>query len=65
MLEILRSYLYNFIQLCIKLYESQIPCYGYLFVSTTIIMFLLEIKNTYKLKKLERKIMILTNKIEG
>lgn len=65
MIEILNSLLYNFIELCSILYKSQIPSYGYLFVSTTIIMFLLEIKNTYKLKRLERKLKVLLNKTKG
>lgn len=38
------------------LFNITIPDYGYLFLSTTILMFILEFKNTYKIKRLEKRL---------
>ena len=40
-------------------YNITVPDYGYLFVSTTILMFIHEFKNQYKIKKLEKQVKVL------
>lgn len=44
------------------LFNITIPDYGYLFLSTTILMFILEFKNTYKIKRLEKRLRTVESK---
>lgn len=46
--------LFTLQEIAYQLFKSQIPEFGYIFISTTILMFIFELKTTYKLKKLER-----------
>ncbi len=47
---------YTIQQLAEVIYNTKIPDYGYLFTSTTILLFLFEFFNVYKIKKLERQV---------
>lgn len=47
------------------IFQDKMGNYSSLFVSTTILMFLIEIKNAYKIRKLERALRVCEKKLEG
>ena len=60
---LLNEFYYTIRELLDLVYNTKVPEYGYLFTSTTILMFLLESKNVYKRKKLERQVKLLEDKL--
>lgn len=38
------------------MYNTKMPTYGYLFISNAVLIFLFEIKNIYKIKRLEKRL---------
>jgi hypothetical protein len=50
------QFLYTIRELTEVIYNTKIPDYGYLFTSTTMLLFLFEFFNVYKIKKLERQV---------
>jgi len=63
-MDILNSIFYNMLQIGTILYKTQIPSYGYLFISTTFLMFIFEIKHCYKSRRLEQQIRVLEERLK-
>lgn len=54
--------LFSLRDLAYVLFNVTVPDFGYLFLSTTILMFILEFKNTYKIKRLEKRLRTIESK---